>query len=328
MDKTIICFTENGKKVTEKLIGELRAHNIDNVKGCVFGDTGGSEVMEKPDVPPAVFVKNEFDKGHALIFIGAVGIAVRMISGCVNDKLKDSPVIVIDDNGTFVIPILSGHAGGANKLAVMLAKLLDAIPVLTTSTDVNSAFSADVFAAENRLAIKNRDGIKRVSAKAIEGKPVTVSIKDYPPKDAVDIIIADETDREYSLLLSPQKHVIGIGMKKDKGEGYVEKFILSVLKDNNIDICDVYALATIDLKENEPSLRSFSQKYRIPVITFEASVLERAEGDFASSSFVRETVGVDNVCERAAVLAAGPGSELSVHKTVGEGITLAIAVRQ
>ena len=328
MDKTIICFTENGKKVTEKLISELRAHNIDNAKGYVFGDTGGSEVIEKPDVSPALFVKNEFDKGHALIFIGAVGIAVRMISGCVNDKLKDSPVIVIDDNGTFVIPVLSGHAGGANKLAVMLAKLLDAIPVLTTSTDVNSAFSADVFAAENRLAIKNRDGIKRVSAKAIEGKPVTVSIKDYPPKDAVDIIIADETDREYSLLLSPKKHVIGIGMKKDKDEGYVEKFILSVLNDNNIDICDVYALATIDLKENEPALRSFSQKYRIPVITFEASVLERAEGDFASSSFVRETVGVDNVCERAAVLAAGPGSELFVHKTVGEGITLAIAVRQ
>ena len=333
MDKTIICFNENGKKILEKLNNAYRAAGIAPAKGYLFGGSGedraagSTETLFKTDMPLASFVKGEFEAGRAIIFIGAVGIAVRTISGCVNDKLTDSPVIVIDDAGTFVIPILSGHAGGANKLAATIAELIGAIPVITTSTDVNSAFSADVFACENHLTIKNRDGIRKVSAKALEGKPVTISIKDYPPKESVDIIIADETDREYSLLLSPKKYVIGVGMRKDKDVASVEEFILSVLRDNSIDIGDVYSLATIDIKEDEPAIRAFSQKYRIPVITFEASVLKRVEGDFSSSDFVRDMVGVDNVCERAAVLAAGPGSRLIVHKTVSSGITIAIAVK-
>ena len=88
---------------------------------------------------------------RALIFIGACGIAVRAIASSVNDKLKDSPVIVIDELGQFVIPILSGHVGGANELAVLLAKLMNATPVITTATDINNKFAVDVFAKKCRL---------------------------------------------------------------------------------------------------------------------------------------------------------------------------------
>ena len=316
MIKTAICFSEKGRKVIEKLNSTARSAGIAEAKLHLC-----------PEEELAGIVKRAFSEGHALIFVGAVGIAVRAISGSVKDKLTDSPVVVIDDNGRFVIPILSGHAGGANKLAATIAKLLDAIPVITTSTDAGGEFSPDVFAAENRLTVTNRDGIKKVSAKAIEGKSITISIKDYPPEEPVDIIIADETDREYSLLLTPKKYVLGIGAKKGKDPAEAEEFILSVLSDNGIGISDIYALATIDIKENEPALQALSHKYRIPVITFEASVLERAKGEFSASEFVRQTVGVDNVCERAAVLAAGAHAELICPKTAGEGITVAIAKR-
>lgn len=312
MKKKIICFTEKGKSVVDKLNTAAAALSIDQAKEYSDMDS---------------FVREGFAEGAALIFVGAVGIAVRAISPYVKDKLYDSPVIVIDDAGQFVIPILSGHAGGANKLAATVAGLIDAVPVITTSTDVNEAFSADVFAIENHLTIRNRDGIKKISAKAVEGKPVTISIKDYPPKDAVDIIVADETDREYSLLLSPKKYVVGIGMKKGKDQEDAEQFLMSILRDNNIDISDVYALATIDVKEDEPTLKYLRDKYRIPLITFEASVLARAEGDFASSGFVKDTVGVDNVCERAASLAAGPHATRIVSKTCGEGMTISVYQR-
>lgn len=268
-----------------------------------------------------------FASGNALIFVGAVGIAVRAIAASVRDKLTDSPVIVIDDMGNYVIPILSGHAGGGNKLALTIAELIGACPVITTSTDIHGAFSADVFAGENRLTIRNRDGIRKVSAKAIEGKPVTLSIKDYPPKGPADVIIADETDREYSLLLSPKKYTLGLGMRKGIGAEEAEAFITGILDKNNIITSDIYSVCTIDIKQTEPAIRAYCDKYRLPLITFDAALLNKAEGDFTSSEFVKQTTGVDNVCERAAVMGAGPGSSLIVRKQTGGGITVAVAVR-
>ena len=268
-----------------------------------------------------------FSSGNALIFVGAVGIAVRAIAPSVRDKLTDSPVIVIDDMGNYVIPILSGHAGGGNKLALTIAELIGACPVITTSTDIHGAFSADVFAGENRLTIRNRDGIRKVSAKAIEGKPVTLSIKDYPPKGPADVIIADETDREYSLLLSPKKYTLGLGMRKGTGAEEAEAFITEILDKNNIITSDIYSVCTIDIKQTEPAIRAYCDKYRLPLITFDAALLNKAEGDFTSSEFVKQTTGVDNVCERAAVMGAGPGSSLIVRKQAGGGITVAVAVR-
>ncbi len=314
--KTAICFNDKGRAVIERLNREA--------------EKAGIEPAELSNLSLEDFTRRGFEEKRAMIFVGAVGIAVRAISGYVTDKLSDSPVIVIDDNAGFVIPILSGHAGGANKLAVIVAKLLGAVPVITTSTDVNSAFSADVFAKENNLTIRNREGIKKVSAKAIEGKPVTVSIKDYPPKEEVDIILASDTDdidAEYDLLLSPKKYTVGIGTRKGKDPHEAEDYVLGVLTDNGVSIDDVYAICTIDLKENEPAIKDLGRKYRIPLITFEASLLERAQGDFTPSAFVKDTTGVDNVCERSASLAAGPGADLIVKKTKGEGITVAIARR-
>jgi cobalt-precorrin 5A hydrolase len=314
--KTAICFNDKGRAVIERLNREA--------------EKAGIEPAELSNLSLEDFARRGFEEKRAMIFVGAVGIAVRAISGYVTDKLSDSPVIVIDDNAGFVIPILSGHAGGANKLAVIVAKLLGAVPVITTSTDVNGAFSADVFAKENSLTIRNREGIKKVSAKAIEGKPVTVSIKDYPPKEQVDIILASDTDdidAEYNLLLSPKRYTVGIGTKKGKDPGEAEEFLTGVLEENGIGIEDVYAICSIDLKEKEPALKEFGRKYRIPLITFEASVLECAHGDFTPSEFVKDTTGVDNVCERAAVLGAGPKAELIVKKTKGDGITVAIAKR-
>ena len=326
MIKRIICFTDRGKAVADKLNRRYEEEGIEpaEIFRCSSDrnpdGTAGSVTLDR-------FTKEGFKERHALIFIGAVGIAVRAISPYVEDKLSDSPVIVIDDNGEFVIPILSGHAGGANKVAQTIAALIDAIPVVTTSTDINSAFSPDVFATENRLTIRNRDGIRKVSSKAIEGKPITISVKDYPPRETVDIIIADETDREYDLLLSPKSYIVGIGLKKGKDAAELEQFVLDVLKDLRIGIDDILAVATIDIKEDEPALRSLCDKHRLPLITFEASILAKARGDFSASSFVKDTVGVDNVCERAAILAAGPRGEIVVNKVIRQGITLAVAKR-
>ncbi len=316
MTLVIVYFTGRGESLANKLNTLLTEFDIRLCK-C-FG----------PDHPDLSGIVSEaFDSGCCLLFIGAVGIAVRSISPYVSDKLSDIPVVVADDAGEFIIPILSGHVGGANKLAVQIAGRLEAIPVITTSTDVNTAFSADLFAVENNLKIRNRDGIRRVNAKAIENKSITLSIKDYPPDNPVDIIVADSTDCPCDLLLSPKKYTLGIGLRKEKDAKETEEFVSKVLSDNGVAFDDVYALCTIDIKEDEPALKYLRDKYRIPLICFEASVLNRVAGSFDSSGFVKQITGTDNVCERAAVLCAGSCAELVVKKTKGDGVTVAVAQR-
>ncbi len=328
MNYDIICFSKKGSRTGEKINKALSEGNEKSLKIYYrFEDKLGEPFTKVADL--FEWTKERFEKRKGIIFVGACGIAVRAIAPFVKDKLSDPPVLVTDDNATYVIPILSGHVGNANKDAVRLSELIGAVPVLTTSTDVNEAFSADLFAVENNLKIVNRDGIKKVSAKAIEGKSITISVKDYPPEEDVDILVSDEKESEsatgFSLLLSPKKYVVGVGMKKDTPFDAFEGFILKVLSDNNIDISDVAALCTIDIKEKEPALKAFSLKYRIPVLSFTSGMLNKAKGDFSHSDFVEKTVGTDNVCERAAVAGSGYKGRIVVKKTAGGGITAAIA---
>ena len=164
MKKAAICFTEYGKAVIEKLNTAAAAKGIEPAAAYismrdVCEDSGFIKVKESVEEWAAA----RFEAHEAIIFVGAVGIAVRAIAPSVKDKLSDSPVIVIDDTGSYVIPILSGHVGGADKIAVTIAELIGAQPVITTSTDLHEAFSADVFARENGLKIRNTATLFRSS---------------------------------------------------------------------------------------------------------------------------------------------------------------------
>ena len=329
MKKVAICFTKNGIEIIRKINNECDKNGIRGCEGHVLlsGYKEDEESFFKITSNLSEWTKDHFQKGNALIFVGAVGIAIRAIAPFVQDKLADCPVVVIDDNGQFVIPVLSGHVGGANKLSVILAKMLGATPVITTSTDINDVFSVDQYASENRLSIHNRDGIKKVSAKALEEKKITLSIKDYPPESNVDVLVADEADAEYSLWLKPKKYTVGMGMKKGKDSAFVEDFFLEKLRHQGIDVSDIYALCTIDIKEDEEALLLLRDKYRIPIISFDKEMLSKAKGEFSESDFVKKTVGVGNVCERAAILGAGAGSTLVMKKEALDGCTIAIAQR-
>ena len=314
----ILYFTDKGKALAEQLKEGLPDHDA---------------VIVPKGVPLAFVCGDAFADNEALLFVGAAGIAVRAISPYVRDKLTDPPVLVIDENGNFVIPILSGHVGGANSLAFEIAGILGAQPVITTATDVSGAFSVDLFAKENDLRIANREGIAKVSSSALEGKPVTICIKDYPPEEPVDVLIADEEAAKglkdpSKIVLCPRRYAIGMGCRRGKSFEELRVFAEEVLRDNGIDINDAGCVATIDVKKDEEGLKRLSQVWRMPLVTFDAGLLAKADGSFSHSETVLEKVGVDNVCERAAVLAAGTGSQLRVKKTARDGMTIAVAERK
>ena len=284
---------------------------------------------------------------HALVFVGACGIAVRTIAPWITDKLHDSPVLVMDEQGRYVIPLLSGHVGGANELAIRLAEELGAIPVITTATDLHGSFAVDLFAKRNDLWIRNREGIARVSAKVLAGEEITMSVQTghlaaeevipagirqcvYPPVEKVDVLIADNTEEIFQkeaaeLLLQPKKYILGVGCKKGTDSVKLEAFLRKILEEQGIAIEQVTALASIDVKKEEESLLEFSETYRIPFRTYAAQELQAVPGEFHGSAFVKAQVGVDNVCERAAMKAAGADGRIYLGKQAQDGMTVAIA---
>lgn len=329
----IISFTNKGYELSARIQTALPSHDAELI---YKGRKAGDHTADPSGLSLSEICGEAFEQAVPLVFIGAAGIAVRSIAPFVKDKLTDPPVIVIDELGRFVIPLLSGHVGGANALAAEIADAADAVPVITTATDINDAFSADVFARENGLAIHDREGIARVSTSALSGKPVTISIKGYPPVEHVDVLIteAGEPLPDYralkdaaSIVLCPKRYALGMGCRRGKPFEELRDFALKTLGDNGIELSEVGCIATIDVKKDEDGLKALSQAWRIPLVTYDAEVLAGAKGEFTSSETVLEKVGVDNVCERAAFLAAGPGAELTVRKTASSGMTAAVAER-
>ena len=129
-----------------------------------------------------------FGDADALVYFAATGIAVRCIAPFVRDKFTDPAVLTVDENGRFVISLLSGHAGGANRLCGILAEALGAEPVVTTATDGRGLFAVDVFAAENGLQISDRRLAKQISARLLAGETAAVYDESYrtDPVDSVD----------------------------------------------------------------------------------------------------------------------------------------------
>lgn len=125
-----------------------------------------------------------FDWADAIIFICALGIAVRKIAPYVKDKKKDPAVVCMDEQGKFVISVLSGHIGGANQLAEKLADYFGSIPVITTATDRNGRFSVDEWAVRKGLTISDMKAAKAISAAILEQDVILESdfpiVSDYP----------------------------------------------------------------------------------------------------------------------------------------------------
>jgi len=296
------------------------------------------------------WVKRGFELNAPILFVGAMGIAVRKIAPYVNSKLTDSPVIVMDEKGRFVVPVLSNHVGGANRIADLIAEAIGGQLVITTATDVQKAFAVDVFATDNGLKIVNKDAIKRVSSKLLEEGfirmainpgidfdarfvPDCIHIVEFGKKETDADVIIDLPDENSKITPAPlillfKPYVLGGGCKKDTGFEKIESFFTEQLRRNGIDESLVAGMASIDLKSKEKGLLIYEAKHRIAYSTYSAEELQAVDGEFSESEFVRNITGVSNVCERAAIKLGGQGAELLVGKIAEEGMTFALGRRK
>lgn len=376
MKLAIISFTENGIKLSQTVSKSLSGRKVTLYTKC-SRYTAEDLKVQRVKESLQVWTAQRMAEGDALLFIGACGIAVRAIAPNLTDKLHDVPVLVMDEEGRYVIPILSGHVGGANELARELAGLMDACPVITTATDVQKKFAVDLFAKRNHLEIMNKDGIAKVSAKALAGEQLTIAVRAkniecYHPKfcevceedfteaenqllreasmhkqdqevcgvepplrlvpyvknQPVDIVVSEMQDNKNALIwLRPRRYVVGMGCRKNKDTEELLAFYQETLEQAMVEPGEVYALASIDKKKDEPGLLAISERMRIPFFTYTAEELNRVGECVHSSEFVKAQVGVDNVCERAAFAGCGVSGWLIYEKHAFDGMTIAIAER-
>lgn len=290
----------------------------------------------------ADFVGPLFQWADALLFVSSCGIAVRAVAPHLRHKAADPAVLAVDERARFVVPLLSGHIGGANRLARILADALGGTAVVTTATDVSGKFSVDAWAAEQGLHIDSMEDAKAVSAAILEG-PVGLA-SDFPvvgelpsgvvwtadppaargERPAVGFCVSWRRREIFgrTLLLIPKAVRLGIGCRRGTGREDIRAAVDRALEESGIQRAAVRCAASIDLKRDEPGLLAYCEGAGLPLAFYSAGELAAVEGDFTPSEFVRSVTGVDNVCERAALLGA---ERLIMRKFAQNGVTVAAA---
>ena len=337
-------FTKS--KYTKKILDESQVEADDKAFRNV------KEFAKPIDSSLRDWTGRRFAESDAIIFIGACGIAVRSIAPFVSSKKTDPAVVVIDEQGKFAISLLSGHIGGANELTEGISNLLHATPVITTATDINNKFAVDVFAKTNGCYISDMTMAKEISAALVNGNSVGFA-SDFPwvgeiPKELQLLDEEDETKEKpemgiyvtnsylkhpfvHTLYLVPKIITLGVGCKKDTPADTVEKVVRKACDEPLIPSVSMELVASIDLKKEEQGILEYCKERNLPFETYSAEQLKEVEGSFAESKFVEETTGVDNVCERSAILGSskhGEKSNLILRKYAEDGVTAALARRK
>ena len=352
MNIAVISFTPRGYQLAGTIVEYLQGDGHDVTETVKCADVPGSY-----DGTVSEWTGTMFRTQDAIVYVGATGIAVRSISPYVRTKKEDPAVIVVDEMGKYCIPVLSGHIGGANELAVRMSGWIQALPVITTATDLNGKWAVDVFATKNGLYISDMKKAKEISSRILRGRKLVMEIEtggriigdQFPPE--LKIITSEKLEEKYeqqatdiyvgickrrrtgshirslsenSLCLVPKSVILGIGCRKGTMVDTIETVVNRVLDREGVWLSGVCKVASIDLKAEEQGLLEYCDRYNLPFEVYSKEELEKAPGEYTSSEFVSEVTGVDNVCERSAVMAGG---RLIVRKQAYEGVTVAVAAR-
>ena len=283
----------------------------------------------------ADWTRESFSSCAALVFVGAAGIAVRSVAPYLQGKTADPAVLCLDERGRYVIPLLSGHLGGANALARRIAALTGGVAVITTATDLNGRFAVDLWAKRQDMAVLQPERIKSVSSKLLRGETVTIdcpqTIAGTPPdlvragRDA-DVVVSYRVREGGALQLAPRVLTLGVGCRRGVSAMALETAFRVFCEERGVVPEAIERAASIELKRDEAGLLSFCRTHAWPLRFYSAEALCAVPGAYSASAFVQGVTGVDNVCERAAVLCTD--GSLVEKKFVRGGVTFALAARQ
>ncbi len=284
-----------------------------------------------------------FRAGDTLVCIMAAGIPFRLLAPYLQSKRDDPAVIVLDEDGRHAVPLLGGHAAGANRFAREIADFLGGTAVITTSSDVQGLTAPDELAQKLGLTIDDNTALTDVTALLVDGRPVCIESREDPGVDGYGWVpsegdaagfaarvlithnIIDITHDLPTARLIPQSTVAGIGCWRGAPSIEIIAAINAACFRHSVDPRSVGTIASIDVKRDEPGLAEAAAILGAKTIFYGAG--ELAALGRPGSDFVEEKVGTAAVCEPAAILAAGEGAELICGKEVEGAVTISLALR-
>lgn len=296
-------------------------------------------------------------EANAIIFIGALGICVRTISSRISDKYHDPAVVCVDSTGKYAISVLSGHVGGGNELCRRVARILGAVPVITTQSDNTGMWALDTLAAKYGWATDaNKGEMNKAVFSFVNGEPTgllldindqaTEQLKatmpenvrlmsDISDSDGLKLIIA-VTPLLYGgraevpvIHFHPKVLSVGFGCRNNcKVEG-VGKHIAARMVEAGISPLSVATVTTIELKKDEKLTAELAHYFNASETRiFTAAELSDIEVPNPSAK-VKEVAGVWGVAESCAIAAGGGRLLMEKQKgklTKGNDFTFAVAL--
>lgn len=287
-----------------------------------------------------------FLAGDTIICVMAAGIVFRLLAPHLDRKQTDPAVIVIDEAGQHVIPLLGGHAAGANKLARELATFLGGEAAITTASDVQGLTAPDEVAAQLGARVADPVALRRVTALLVDGRPVCIEspcdpgipgydwvapggqLDDYAGRLLVTYLSGSPVDAGEAFptaRLAAPLITAGVGCRRGASAEAINEAINQACLDAGVDPLAVESLASIDIKADEAGLQSAATSLGAAIKFYPANRL--AAVGCAGSDFVADTTGTPAVAEPAALLGAGEGAVLLAGKTVHGPVTVALALR-
>lgn len=333
----VIAFTTSGR--------EIAAHLAQAI---------GAEVATQSDIAGYGGLKTytgiQFKANRPLIFVCAVGIAVRSIAPFVADKFSDPPVLVVDDGGRFVISLLSGHLGGANAHALNVAQILkargfDAVPVVTTATDGRGLQGLEaVFSAYGVPVEAHRTHVKEVNMAIAEGavfalyldpllgdeRPFGAAVQymqtlddllaHQGPKAIItlrrgEVLFEGVPEAVYAPFMVPSRSlVVGTGCRKDLSPKRYLRELDAVLTACGLLRESVAVLASVDIKAEEACILEAASALGAETQFFSAEALIVAASRYEGSDFVEQQVGVRAVAGPSAYVLTQDDMADTVYK--------------
>lgn len=328
MNIAILSVTNQGKKVSDILYESLITNPL-----VLNVSQYHKNVIET--------INQIFDEYDCIIGIMASGIMIRSIAPHVNSKLSDPAVLLIDDNANFVISLLSGHFGGANDLTMKISEIINATPVITTSTDVNNKVGIDSIAKRYYCNLENPKNIKFINRALVNNQLVDL----YLPHE-FSYIIDDNLEKSYNIhfddsidsiratadnhdvVLKPKRMVMGIGARRDILSEKVENAINTACSLLEIPVSRVDFFATADVKKDEKGILENVNRLNKELVIIPMDQIKSYQNEECSKSdFVMKQFGVRGVCEPTALMANGDNSHLIFKKTAYDGVTIAVSIK-